>query len=333
MNLIDLYIQEVAKRLPEKNREDITLELRSIIDDMLPEDYNEKDVKSVLEKLGSPVSLANGYLDRPMHLIGPRYFDVYTTLLKMIIPIAAVIALISMIAENFIGYSGDQAVLNVIFQLIGKGIGEIFEVGLHVFFWLTLVFVILERTDTDKGIEPLTTSLKKWTPDDLKNISYIPKKKAISKFEVFGGLMWTAVWATLYFYANHLVGVYNGTANGLKFVSPTFNQDVLLQYWPIVVIMIVFEICISLYKLVQGQWTQRLAIGNAILQVAGTIVFIVIVVNPHVFNAGFITYLANAFTISLEGFKTWLVGGGIVIYTLSAAINIFDGFRKASIRM
>ncbi|AHX18846.1 hypothetical protein ORM92_14365 [Bacillus cereus] len=333
MNLIDLYIQEVAKRLPEKNREDITLELRSIIDDMLPEDYNEKDVKSVLEKLGSPVSLANGYLDRPMHLIGPRYFDVYTTLLKMIIPIAAVIALISMIAENFIGYSGDQAVLNVIFQLIGKGIGEIFEVGLHVFFWLTLVFVILERTDTDKGIEPLTTSLKKWTPDDLKNISYIPKKKAISKFEVFGGLMWTAVWATLYFYANHLVGVYNGTANGLKFVSPTFNQDVLLQYWPIVVIMIVFEICISLYKLVQGQWTQRLAIGNAILQVAGTIVFIVIVVNPHVFNAGFITYLANAFTISPEGFKTWLVGGGIVIYTLSAAINIFDGFRKASIRM
>ncbi|MEB9861854.1 hypothetical protein COJ38_17310 [Bacillus cereus] len=333
MNLIDLYIQEVAKRLPEKNREDITLELRSTIDDMLPEDYNEKDVKSVLEKLGSPVSLANGYLDRPMHLIGPRYFDVYTTLLKMIIPIAAVIALISMVAENFIGYSGDQAVLNVILQLIGKGIGGIFEVGLHVFFWLTLVFVILERTDKDKGIEPLTTSLKKWTPDDLKNISYIPKKKAISKFEVFGGLMWTAVWATLYFYANHLVGVYNGTANGLKFVSPTFNQDVLLQYWPIVVIMIVFEICISLYKLVQGQWTQRLAIGNAILQIAGTIVFIVIVVNPHVFNAGFITYLANAFTISSEEFKTWLIGGGIFFYMLSAAINIFDGFRKASIRM
>ncbi|MGE7886980.1 HAAS signaling domain-containing protein [Bacillus cereus] len=333
MNLIDLYIQEVAKRLPEKNREDITLELRSTIEDMLPADYNVGDVKSVLEKLGSPVSLANGYLDRPMHLIGPRYFDVYTTLLKMIIPIAAVITLISMVAENFIGYSGDQAVLNVILQSIGKGIGEIFEVGLHVFFWLTLVFVILERTDKDKGTQPLTTSFKKWTADDLKNISYVPKKKSISRFEVFGGLMWTAVWATLYFYANHLVGVYNGTANGLKFVAPTFNQDVLLQYWPIVVIIIVFEIGISLYKLVQGQWTQRLAIGNAILQIGGTIVFIVIVVNPHLFNEGFITYMANVFTISPEGFKTWLVGGGIVIYTLSAAINIFDGFRKASIRM
>lgn len=333
MSLVDIYIQEVARRLPEKNREDITLELRSTIEDMLPDDYNEEDVKSVLEKLGSPVSLANGYLERPMHLIGPRYFDVYTTLLKMIIPIAAVIALISMVAENFIGYSGNQAVLNVILKLIGKGIGEIVEVGLHVFFWLTLVFAVIERTDKEKDPHPLTTSFKKWTPDDLKNISYVPKKKSISKFEVFGGLMWTAVWATLYFYANHLVGVYHGTENGLKFVAPTFNQEVLLQYWPIVVIMIVFEIGISLYKLVQGQWTKKLAIGNAILQLAGTIAFIVIVVNPHLFNEGFITYVANVFTTSPEEFKKWLIGGGILIYIVSAALNIYDGFRKASVRV
>ncbi|MDV6037913.1 hypothetical protein N7X28_15700 [Bacillus sp. SM-B1] len=333
MNLIDIYVEEVAKRLPEKNREDIILELRSTIEDMLPDNYNEDDEKRALEKLGSPVSLANGYLDRPMHLIGPRYFDVYLTLLKMIIPIAAIIALIAMVAENFMNYTGDQAVLNVILQLIGKSIGGIFEVALHVFFWLTLVFAILERTDKNKDIEPLTTSLKKWTPDDLKNISHIPKKKAISKFEVFGGLMWTAIWATLYFYANHLVGVYSGTENGLKFVAPTFNQDVLLQYWPIVMIMIVLEIAISLYKLVQGQWTKRLAIGNALLQIVGTIVFIIIVVNPHIFTDGFITFVANVFTTSPEEFKNWLIGGGIIIYILSAALNIFDGFRKARIRI
>lgn len=35
MNLIEMYIQEVTRRLPEKNREDITLELRSTIEDML----------------------------------------------------------------------------------------------------------------------------------------------------------------------------------------------------------------------------------------------------------------------------------------------------------
>lgn len=145
--------------------------------------------------------------------------------------------------------------------------------------------------------------------------------------------MWTAIWGTLYFYANHLVGVYSGTENGLKFVAPTFNQEVLLQYWPIVMIMIVLEIAISLYKLVQGQWTKRLAIGNALLQIVGTIVFIIIVVNPHIFTDGFITFVANVFTISPEELKKWLIGGGILIYVLSAALNIYDGFRKASVRV
>ena len=39
MNLIDIYIQEVTRRLPEKSRDDIALELRSTIEDMLPENY------------------------------------------------------------------------------------------------------------------------------------------------------------------------------------------------------------------------------------------------------------------------------------------------------
>ena len=78
MKLIEVYIQEVTRRLPEKNREDIALELRSTIEDMLPDDYREEDVKSVLEKLGNPAILASGYRDQPMYLIGPRYFDVYS---------------------------------------------------------------------------------------------------------------------------------------------------------------------------------------------------------------------------------------------------------------
>ncbi|MGG0186527.1 HAAS signaling domain-containing protein [Bacillus rhizoplanae] len=332
MNLIDIYIHEVTRRLPEKNREDIALELRSTIGDMLPDDYSEEDVKAVLEKLGSPVTMASGYRDWPMHLIGPRYFDVYVTLLKMILPIAAVISLISMIAIHFIGYSGEQAVINIVFSLIGKGIGSIIEVGIHVFFWLTLVFAILERADKGRDEQPLTASLKKWTPDDLKNISYVPKKKAISKGEVFASLMWTAIWSTLYFYANHLVGVYERGRDGLEFVTPTFNQEVLHGYWPIVLVVIGFEIALALYKLLKGQWTKGIAICNAALQLIATIVFIVIVINPNVITQDFITYMADLFTITANQFKTWIVEGGIFIFILSAVINIFDGFRKARIR-
>ena len=74
--------------------------------------------------------------------------------------------------------------------------------------------------------------------------------------------MWTAIWATLYFYANHLVGVYEGNAEGLKFVTPVFNQEILLSYWPIVLVVIGFEISyIALYKLIKGQWTKKMAIS------------------------------------------------------------------------
>ena len=115
MNLIEIYIQEVSRRLPEKMRKDIALELRSTIEDMLPAHYNEEDVKDVLNQLGNPAKLANAYKDQPMHLIGPRYFDVYVSLLKMIIPIAAVISFITIMTNFFIEYSGDEAIINVIF--------------------------------------------------------------------------------------------------------------------------------------------------------------------------------------------------------------------------
>lgn len=108
MNVIEVYIDEVTRRLPEKNRQDIALELRSTIEDMLPDDYTKDDAHAVLEKLGNPAALASGYLDQPMHLIGPRYFDVYVSLLKMILPIAAAISLITVIAEYVIGFPAEN---------------------------------------------------------------------------------------------------------------------------------------------------------------------------------------------------------------------------------
>lgn len=332
MNLIEVYIQEVTRRLPEKNREDIALELRSTIEDMLSDDYCEEEVKKVLEKLGSPVTLASRYRDRPMYLIGPRYFDVYVTLLKMILPIAIIISLISVIAEYFVDYNGQGAVINVALDITGFGIWRMIEVGIQTFFWLTLVFAVIERTDKGKDEQPLTASLKKWKPDDLKNIAYIPKKKSISKFEVFGSLMWTAIWATIYFYADHLVGIYRGGENRLEFITPAFNQEVLLQYWPIVLIVICLEIILAIYKLINSLWTIGMAISNAILQLISTIFFIVIFINPNLITQNFITDMTDLLEITSNQLISWIISGSIFFFIVSAAISVFDGFRKARIR-
>ncbi len=102
MDLINIYVQEVSRRLPEKIREDISLELRSTISDMLPDDFTDNDVNQALESLGNPAVLASRYRDRPMHLIGPKFYDIYMTLLKMISLIVVIVTFILF----FIGKSG-----------------------------------------------------------------------------------------------------------------------------------------------------------------------------------------------------------------------------------
>jgi hypothetical protein len=330
MNLIEVYIDEVTRRLPEKSRKDIALELRSTIEDMLPDEYSEEEIKQVLSQLGNPAVLASGYSDRPMHLIGPRYFDIYVNLLKLILPIAAIISLISLVAHNIIDYNENETILMIIINCIGIGIWGIISTGIQVFFWLTLVFAIIERVDPGKNQLPLTASLKEWTPDDLKNIPYIPKKKAISKFDVFGGLLWTAIWATVYFNAAHLAGVYEKGKNGLEFVTPTFNQEVLQSYWTLVVLVISLEIAVALYKWFTAQWTMKVALLNTIWQLVATIVFIVIFRDPNLFNTAFMDYLYDLFSLKND-LSNQIIGSAIVIVVVFAAIDIIQGFRKAKL--
>ncbi|NMD69650.1 hypothetical protein HHO41_05070 [Bacillus sp. DNRA2] len=329
MDLIEIYIQEVTRRLPEKNREDIALELRSTIEDMLSDDFTEEDVKKVLEKLGNPASLASGYLDRPMHLIGPRYFDLYVSLLKLILPIAGVIAAISMIASHLFSYNGEEAILSIIIKVFSEGIGILIEVGIQVAFWLTFTFAIIERCDKGKDSEPLTMNYTKWTPDDLKNVTYIPKKRLIPKGEVYFSLIWTAIWATVYFNANQLLGIYVNEGNGLEFVTPALNQEVLLSYWPFVVLVIGLEIVLALFKLIKGQWSLNLAIFNTIYEIIATVITIVVIINPNLFQPDFTSYMADLFSITVEQFTNRVISGVILMFVLFGGINAFDGFRKA----
>jgi len=329
MELIELYIQEVTRRLPEKNRADIALELQSTIEDMLPEDHTEQDVKAVLLKLGDPVTLASGYRDRPMHLIGPRYYDVYISLLKMILPIAAVISLIALVGDNPFRDTGNT-VMEAILKIIGKGISSIISTGIQVFFWLTLSFAILERLDTSKDQSPLTKDLKPWTPENLKDIPNISKIKAVPMIEVFASLLGLSVFAALYFNAANLLGVYEKRNGSLIFVTPSFNQDVLNSYWLLVSCVIIIGVLLAIYKLFLGRWTLKLAFFHAIYQLLYTLAFIIIISNPDLLNPEFLAYQRTLF--SIDEWKSSIYWGLILISIIFAAYDTYQGFRKAKIR-
>ena len=328
MKLIELYINEVTRRLPEKNREDIALELQSTIEDMLPAEPTEDEVKQVLVQLGNPAVMASGYLDRPMHLIGPKYFDVYVSLLKIVLPIAMTITFIISVGETIATMSSEQALPTIILTSIGKGILQLLSTALQTAFWITFVFAVIERTDKVSDQMPVTMNFKKWVPDDLKNVSPIPQKMAIKKWHVFASLLWTAVWATVYFNASNLVGIYENRPDGIIFVTPTFNQEALMSFWPLIALVITLEVAMAIYKWMVRQWTNKIAIANAVVQVISLIVFITVFSNQQLWNDSFSEYIKNILNVTNQ-LENWAYQSTIVTIVFVTIFDIFEGFRKA----
>ncbi|CEG21247.1 hypothetical protein BN1080_00151 [Planococcus massiliensis] len=326
MNLIELYIGEVTRRLPEKSREDIALELRSTIEDMLPDDYTVHDVKEVLAKLGNPAILASGYKERPMHLIGPRFYDLYIDLLKLILPIAVLVSLIAVLITSIFTADGGGVLAETITAIVGNAISASVNAAIQVLFWLTVVFAIIERADHSTAQTPLMSKYQEWTPDDLKETIHIPKEKRITKYQIAGSLIWTAIWSVFYFNADSWVGVYR---NG-ELIMPTFNQEVLVSYWLLVALVIVLEIALSVFKWREGQWTVKLAVLNAAVQAISTIVFVIIFTDATLFNNRFLAEVNTIFDADLN--MNWAVGSVLVLVIVFALVDIVQGFQKARIQ-
>ncbi|MFC5602636.1 HAAS signaling domain-containing protein [Sporosarcina koreensis] len=333
MKLIDAYIYEVTRRLPEKSRNDIALELRSTIEDMLPDNFTEDEVKEALLKLGDPARLAASYRDTPMHLIGPKVYDAYIWTMKMIIPWAIFITALVHVVETIVLFSGEESILSVVIKSLGIIIGNVINVLIQTFFWVTITFVFIERIGMAKSTGSLTAYGTDWSPEQLRHVHVISKKKAIPLGEAVFGLVWIAIWLVFYFNANHLAGVYRSIdGEGLQLVMPALNQSVLMSYLPIVLPIALLEIGVALYKWKERQWTMRLVTINAVIKVISLIVFMIITLNPSLINEAMIPYLANLLEInssSVQNFIDWAVWTIIVTLIVTVAIEIYDSYRKA----
>ena len=159
-SLTDRYVEATLRRVPVDKRPDIEKELRASIADAVDHrveagaDPAEAEV-AVLTGLGDPARLAAGYADRSLYLIGPELFLDYTRLLRTlfvtIVPIvAAVVGVVQAVGGGPVG------------SMIGTTVGAAITTSVHIFFWTTLGFAAIERTQAMRG--PLTGP---WTPAQL----------------------------------------------------------------------------------------------------------------------------------------------------------------------
>lgn len=334
MTLIDRYVGEVVRRVPANEREDIRRELRSTLEELLPAGYAEKEERELLLQFGDPAVLAGKYRSQPRYLIGPAFFDLYIKLLKIIIPVVLTAVLVVLIVTTIFSSAGEASVASVIGGLIADSIAAVIDTIVNVFFWVTIVFVIIEwvdRLNRSSGKPPIVLPEKGWSPDDLASEQELmPKNRVIPRSEPAFDLIWTAVWVSVYFNADKLVGIYEGSASGLDFTTPAFDQSVLLSYWPLVVFVVILQVLMDLWKWMRRRWDLRLATLNLIVQTLTVLVFLLLFTNPDIFTSGFLAQLARIFG-SAEALN-WIVGGLVFTVALFAVIDVIQGFRKALAR-
>lgn len=339
VNMIEVYIYEVTRRLPKKIRADKGLELKSKIEGMLPDNYSELEVKEVLLKLGNPAALATSYQDTSTHLIGPEVYSTYIRTIKLVIPWAIFITILVQIIENTVLYTGEVALLTAIIKTFSITVANIISVLFHVLFWVTITFIVIERTgnfDNVKDHIPFLTDQQQWTPDDLNKVKIITHDKYIPLNDIVFSFLGIAIFSVVYFKANDLIGIYTSDErDGLTFVMPIFNQEILLFYKPIIVFCIVLSIALTFYKWKVSQWTIQIAVLNAFLQVVTTIVFILIARQPDLIHGPAIPYIAAILetTASKVAFSIDRILFVIIAISIVAnGIDIFNRFKKARIK-
>ncbi|MDF2520894.1 MAG: hypothetical protein K0R84_1522, partial [Clostridia bacterium] len=171
MDMINRYIYAVTKRLPEKQRDDIEKELRTLIDDMLEkydgEEAYETKVQKVLLDLGDPEILANNYRAAKRYLIGPQNFDNYMLILKIVM------------GAVFLGISISSAITGILaaeknlIDIVASYIGILFSALLQAFAWVTIAFAIAEHNGVK--VNDHVQMKDTWNPAQLPPV---PDKKA-----------------------------------------------------------------------------------------------------------------------------------------------------------
>lgn len=295
-SLVDRYVFTALRRVPEKQRADIDRELRASIDDAVDArvdagEEHDAAVESALLELGDPDRLADSYADRPNYLIGPELYPAWRRLLKLllttVLPIViGVMAVIQVLDDADIG------------EIIGGAIGVILSVGVHMAFWTTLVFVIIERTGAGRA-ELKTT----WTLKDLpKYEAGRPNTQTMAA---------TLVWSVLLIAA-------------LVLQQFTFTDQPVLDpanwsfWWPYLIVLVALRGAWAVWLFRTG-WTRAHTAANVLLVVLTSGPMIWLLATDRFFNPAFTGWADSSVDV-----MSWASTITIIVLACGAVWEIVD---------
>lgn len=255
-SLTERYVWAAVRTAPGDQREELALEIRERIGDAVQARVENGESPTAAEhaalaELGDPERLAATYVDRPLHLIGPRYYLDWLRVLKILYLVVLPIVLAGLAAGALIGDDGFGG-------LIGAVVGGGLTVAVHMAFWTTLVFVMVERAERRDDFTG-TPMLGPWKPEHLPAL---PSPRSQSRTDLVTSVVWQlvlgAAWvwlATSWFLAGRLEG------------EPLFDPDRWRPWLPWFLAVVVAEIVFE-FVLYRRGWSRPMAVVNALLQLA-----------------------------------------------------------------
>jgi hypothetical protein len=249
MELINRYVYQVGRRLPERTRADVEQELRSLLLDALEErtgrtvDFTEEEQVAVLEEFGSPEQMADKYRPRPRYVIGPKVYNLYMIVIAAIAGAGLLASLVTTVVSSL----GPDAKVSVLGLLL-RAWTIFMNIALSGIGSATLVFALLERLVPDEEFE--TDAEEKWNPRDLPAIEPRDEIKPAGLIVeiAFLALLMTALLA----FGQRIGGVYY---DGTWHTTPSFLSAAFFSiYLPLFVVRWGLTILQDVVLLRQGRW-------------------------------------------------------------------------------
>jgi hypothetical protein len=321
-DLIDRYVYQVIKRLPQTQRTDIEAELRGLIDDMLSArgSAGRDDVIAVLRELGRPAELAAKYSGSKRHLIGPEYFDIYLLVLKIVLAAST----LGMVLVQVIGYVATPP--ESVWQAIGQFFAAVFTGLIQAFAWVTGVFALIERLAKGSPCKD-----QDWNPAELPPLP--EQKAAIKRSEPIVGIVFTVLFLVILNVSPQLFSAYIHV-DGVLHTAPVFDLAVFYRQLPLIDVMICLGLVKELLRLIVGRYTLPLSLALTVLNVAAMIMFIFLFGPASgIWNPDFMAQIGTEWSLSAGAAHLWslvpkiLVGLCIFGNVVDSIQLIVRGFR------
>lgn len=312
MKLIDRYVAEVGRQLPEKNRADIEKELRSTLEDMLEDashaagrPADEEMEAEVLKTYGKPNKVAASYLPEK-YLIGPRLYPFFMMVLRIVLTVVSVVTLLRI--GMAMAYNADAA---GIFTLIGQFILEWLTSCTAALGNIVLVFAIIERfvPGVNEQSAEVMADLEgrndeKWDPRDL------PEAADDNRFSlgeaIFDILFTVAALLILNFYPQ-IIGI--GFISDGKWTYLPVLSDAFRAYLPWITLLWSAQVIKNLVLLRLGRWNTPMRWVGLGIDVANIALTYIILRGPSIVG------------ITPAGLETTGMVSGAVAQTLVTLAN------------